>query len=547
MGQAVLREADVEPKAPYAAQIYAATANASFAEKIALALYAEGVDIVTGYYAQSGAAAVIVVWSGASIGSRRLIAAARSPLAAGAVIPVSIGKVEPPEAFRHIPAVDLAGWAGDPEDPRWRFVVDELRRLALRKERRAEPPAPVLREPPAPPRPTNGAASFEAWFDSAYAEEAERAPSAYGRPSGPPETTVEGRRPDDRAPSRWSRRPVAPLLYAGAASGLALFLGFAALTLLKGGPAKEEAPVASQEPAAPPILASAAPRPVPAPAATPPIAEETPAPPLPAPEAVAPARAAPSADPIAALILENSTPAPRSGPPPSDARFKDCADCPELARIPAGAFRMGPGPGDIVKPGEGPALDAVIEKPFALALTETTRAEWALCVADGACPALPGAGAANGPAVNVSFRDAEVYAAWLSKKTGRRYRLPTEKEWEYAARAGAATPFSFGAKASDGDAAFDAALPYLGSAGRSLQGPKPAASFPANAFGLYDMHGNAWEWTSDCFGEAAPGCARVLKGGAWNSGGWRLRAAHRIGKAETAREYDNGFRLARDL
>ncbi|HXI87708.1 MAG TPA: formylglycine-generating enzyme family protein, partial [Parvularculaceae bacterium] len=212
---------------------------------------------------------------------------------------------------------------------------------------------------------------------------------------------------------------------------------------------------------------------------------------------------------------------------------------------------------------EGPVRQVEIAKPFALAVYETTYDEWDACVADGGCSktagADPGWGRGKRPVVNVSWKDAQDYAAWLAKKTGKSYRLPTEEEWEYAARAGATTPFSFGTVVHTDQANFDGTHPYGGDPGENRQQTLPAGSFAKNAFGLYDMAGNVWEWTEDCWSDdhaAAPanGAAvggdcgrRVLKGGAWNTGGWRLRAGHRISKNEGAREFDNGFRVARSL
>jgi formylglycine-generating enzyme required for sulfatase activity len=237
--------------------------------------------------------------------------------------------------------------------------------------------------------------------------------------------------------------------------------------------------------------------------------------------------------------------------------FRDCAVCPEMASIPKGRFVMG-APRDETgrRPTDGALREADIPKDFALGAREVTFAEWDACVADGGCRAYKaydhqwGRGAR--PAVNISYVDAQSYAAWLSEKTGETYRLPSEAEWEYAARAGAQDPFAFDGVLSAEKANYDAAYAYGGPAGEGRGKTTPAGSFPPNAFGLYDMHGNVWEWTADCWravSDAPDGsCAqRVLKGGAWNSGGWRLRAGHRIAKNETAREFDNGFRVVREL
>ncbi|MEQ8934723.1 MAG: formylglycine-generating enzyme family protein, partial [Amphiplicatus sp.] len=244
--------------------------------------------------------------------------------------------------------------------------------------------------------------------------------------------------------------------------------------------------------------------------------------------------------------------------------FRDCGACPEMATIPAGSFVMGSPAGEPARqPQEGPQVEVTIPRPFALGAKEVTFEQWDACVADGACaahaPYDAGWGRGARPVVNVSWEDAQAYAEWLSEKTGHTYRLPSEEEWEYAARAGAVTPFADGAFISTDQANFDGGHPYGGEAGDIRGRTTPVGAFAANPFGLYDMNGNVWEWVADCWSAShdnapADGAARggdcssrVLKGGAWNTGGWRLRAGHRIGKSETAREYDNGFRVARDL
>jgi formylglycine-generating enzyme required for sulfatase activity len=568
---AELNEASERLDSPQAAkvQIYAATANAGFAEKIANCLDRAGMEIVTGDFLISGADCVIVVWSGVSISSRRLIEAAKRPLSNGVLVPVSIGRIEPPEGFKHLQPVDLAGWGGDNADPRWQFVLDEIARFAPipaggREEviRKAPPPggAGVRSASPQDSRRAQTSvyaapAAFESWFEEPYTEEA-GAPRRVAPPAASFVAPAARRRP----------RRMSLFLLAGVAFGAigaALFAGIVVPTAIKNRPkgaVLESANIPAPKP-------QPKPKAEPAPAA--PLTETAPdAAPVEAPSAT---MTAPT-DEIAALIAENTGAAPAavteaSGEPgaanntPIGAgRPLDSGALPQMLSIPAGAFAMGAGPKDGERrPEESPVVSIRIEKPFALARTETTVAQWNACVADNACKPLSGKAEENKPAVGVSYDDAVGYANWLSQKTGARYRLPSEAEWEYAARAGATTPFSFGATLSAGDASFDGSIPFLGKAGASLKGPQDVARYPANAFGLHDMHGNAWEWTADCWapshqGAAADGRARggecrlrVLKGGAWNSGGHRLRAAHRIGKLPAVREYDNGFRVLREM
>ncbi|MEO0880295.1 MAG: SUMF1/EgtB/PvdO family nonheme iron enzyme [Pseudomonadota bacterium] len=232
------------------------------------------------------------------------------------------------------------------------------------------------------------------------------------------------------------------------------------------------------------------------------------------------------------------------------AYFRECLVCPDMAELPGGSFTMGTPPNEPARnAAELPPRSVTIPYRYALSAREVTYDQWAACVAEGGCSkaaaADPGWGRGKRPVVNVSYEDAQDYARWLSGKTGQTYRLPTEAEWEFAARAGASTPFSFGSAVTTSRANYNGQYKYGGPAGVYRRATLPTGSFKPNAYGLYDMHGNVWEWTSDCWQDACE--KRVLKGGAWNSGGWRLRAGHRISGGVNAREFDNGFRVARRL
>jgi len=236
--------------------------------------------------------------------------------------------------------------------------------------------------------------------------------------------------------------------------------------------------------------------------------------------------------------------------------FRQCVECPDMAALQAGSFMIGAPAGEVAATSaEGPQTPVSIPAPFAIGAREVTFDEWDACVRDGGCNAYrPSApwGRGRQPAVNVSFADAQAYVDWLSYRTGSKYRLPTEAEWEYAARAGAGTAFSFGNAVSPQIANYHGEFPYQGPRGVFRGQTTQTGTFAPNAFGLYDMHGNTWEWTSDCWrpshasGEAM--CyARVVKGGAWNTGGWRLRAAHRNRVSVDSRSHDTGFRVVREL
>jgi formylglycine-generating enzyme required for sulfatase activity len=191
-----------------------------------------------------------------------------------------------------------------------------------------------------------------------------------------------------------------------------------------------------------------------------------------------------------------------------------------------------------------------------------TFLEWDAAIAAGAKLEKPGDvgwGRDRRPAINVSWNDAKAYIAWLNGKLGLEgqrdaYRLPSEAEWEYACRAGTTTPFSFGAAISRSQAQFSAGS--FGSAEQTV----PVGSFPANAFGLHDMHGNVWEWCEDAWnanykGAPTDGSAwltgdvssRVSRGGSWYYNPSLLRSARRTGNASDNRNGDGGFRVARTL
>lgn len=255
---------------------------------------------------------------------------------------------------------------------------------------------------------------------------------------------------------------------------------------------------------------------------------------------------------------------------PSAHSFRDCPNCPEMVTVPAGEFLMGSPESERGRnKDEGPQHRVAIGKPFAVGKFEVTFAEWDACVADGGCthkPSDEGWGRSKHPVINVNWFDANEYTAWLSKKTGKRYRLLTEAEWEYAARgvtttSSPSTPFSTGATINYRQANYDANFTYgSGQQGLYRQKTLDAGSLPHNAFGLYDMHGNAWEWVQDCYkpaydGAPADGSAvtsgdcslHILRGGAWNYYPKLLRSAYRYATAPEVRLNNTGFRVARDL
>jgi formylglycine-generating enzyme required for sulfatase activity len=241
--------------------------------------------------------------------------------------------------------------------------------------------------------------------------------------------------------------------------------------------------------------------------------------------------------------------------------FKDCPDCPEMVVVPAGSFMMGsPDNEEKHENDEGPMHKVTIAKPFAVGKFEVTLDEWSACVAAGDC-LYKANGVGKHPASNVSWYDiTKGFLPWLSRTARRTYRLLTEAEWEYAARAGTTTPFSTGGMITPEQANFDGREVYGGS-GKGVYRARTVevGTFRPNFFGLYDMHGNVSEWVEDCYKDSYTGapsdgsavigdCAsRVLRGGSSSGGPWVLRSAKRLASNPGIRSYNQGFRLARTL
>jgi len=273
-----------------------------------------------------------------------------------------------------------------------------------------------------------------------------------------------------------------------------------------------------------------------------------------------------SAESIHYLTLDAKPPKPKATAQkqrdhgrPSPARMN-------MITILPGSFMMG-SPKDEVRrdSNESPRHKVTIDYPFEVGKFEVTFSEWGVCVANGGCrghrPKDGGWGRGNRPVINISWQDAKSYVKWLSRKTGLNYRLLSEAEWEYVARAGQKGPFSTGYSIGAYDANFNGEKPY----GDGPQGPyirqtKPVGSYPANAFGLHDIHGNVYEWVEDCWNENHTGAPangkarlrgncklRVMRGGSWVTHGYQMRASKRLRYTTDYRYDDYGFRVARTL
>jgi len=282
--------------------------------------------------------------------------------------------------------------------------------------------------------------------------------------------------------------------------------------------------------------------------------------------------------------------------PAPGVHFRDCAECPEMVVVPAGSFRMGnlagPLPDDPDRPpwmqvdDEFPARRVTFDRPFALGRTPVTVAQFNAFVADTGydaaadCASFTDEGlvprdddnwqsppfpqAADHPVTCINWQDASAYIDWLAQRTGQPYRLPSEAEWEYAARAGAETPHPRGMEIDPDKANYGS-----GPRGGRVAGAdrwahtSPVGSFPANAFGLEDMQGNVLEWLADCYSasytgaptDGAPRTAATggdcryaqLRGGSWSSTPFVLRLSNRDANQRDVRLDQYGLRVARDL
>jgi formylglycine-generating enzyme required for sulfatase activity len=285
--------------------------------------------------------------------------------------------------------------------------------------------------------------------------------------------------------------------------------------------------------------------------------------------------------------------------------FRDCADCPEMVVIPAGTFTMGAPTNEVGRYNEAGPQRRVSIRQFAVGKFDVTKGQWAAFSAatnratpegcdysglekkDEATASWRHLGFTqddNHPVVCVSWADAQDYLRWLSEKSGHKYRLLTEAEWEYAARAGTTTAYPWGPSASHENANYgsDTCCSGLASGRDQWVNTSPVGSFPPNTFGLYDMHGNVLQWVQDCFASSYSGlptdgssfendvelkmtgdfanmtgthsCSyRVLRGGDWGDPPQQIRSAFRNfappagATLQGYRTSGGGFRVARTL
>ncbi|HUP92826.1 MAG TPA: bifunctional serine/threonine-protein kinase/formylglycine-generating enzyme family protein [Solimonas sp.] len=285
--------------------------------------------------------------------------------------------------------------------------------------------------------------------------------------------------------------------------------------------------------------------------------------PQPAPAAAAPARRPSRAPRVAPVAKPAAQRVPVTQMTPGS-QFQDCAQCPVMVVLPPGRFRMGAAPETVANAWEQPAHDVRLATARAIGRLEVSNAQWRACVAGGGCKAVAAAGDSL-PVVGVNWSEAAGYAAWLARSTQRSYRLPSEAEWEYAVRGGTTSARYWGerreqqcsyANGADASAALvDPGLKIAPCDDRHAR-LAPAGVLKANAFGLHDMAGNAWEWMGDCWRDsyagapqdgsavAAANCRRhVIRGGSWRTRPESFRSAARGFSPAELRSDDLGLRV----
>ncbi len=508
------------------------------------------------------ASAVVVLWSSRSVRSKWVRAEATLGDRKSALIPVMIEQCDRPIMFELIQTADLTKWTGDLEDRQWKAFVEDVREHVERKRgaaAAAAAPTPVATAAEAKAASSDAKDTIEAAFwlsikddndASEFAAYLERYPDGHfamlarkrlavltPKAVPPPPATSQPVAPKPAPPpviEPVAAKP-APLQSAPKAdafqqravqakapppkkdgSPLPLILGLVAILAVGGGafaimskPA-EPSPAAQIKDALQDTIAKTVDSAIETATAT------TVTPPT----------------PPAAPVIEKT--------------FKECEGCPEMTRLDGGNFVMGSADSESGhRAWEGPQREVTIA-PLAVSAHEITFAEWDACVAAGGCmnytPADKGWGRGARPAIMVSWNDAQTYVKWLSGKTGKTYRLPTEAEWEYAARGGTTTAYWWGAKYESG----------------RVTGGKTAevGAHDANPFGLFDVSGNVSEWVQDCYVnsfKAAPtdgsavqqsGCGqRVTRGGSWKVSGADMRIANRSRLSPSTRDTAIGFRV----
>ncbi len=489
-----------------------------------------------------GARALVALWCALSVTSRWVREEVHLAHDLGILVPVKIEPCEIPFGFRLADTIDLSAWDGAPRSPALDPLIDALEG---RVGRDAAPDRKALMEYEATWRRFGAHPLKDFTLNTKLAQ-------AEARRFGPDELNGP-----DNGLLQWSKEEWERLEDSADADGIRLFADHAhpyyaalARTRIEALAAKvvrnteaektrREAERLSEEYLARKrgmrILLEGAE-----------IKFEKPPQTQPAPETATPSATAAPGTPSASLWIDAPVSNGKDGwfVPGAGKRewFKDLDVGPEMVVIPAGWFTMGSPPEELERwDAEGPQHKVTIAKPFAMGRCAVTFEEWDAAQQDkdwqkitGLAPYKPsdqGWGRDRCPAINVSWEDATAYVKWLSEKTGMAYGLPSEAEWEYACRAGTQTQFWWGDGIYTDQANYDGNYNYFGGQrGEYRQKTVPVESFEPNPWGLYQVHGNVWEWCEDCwngnyhnaptYGEAwtsGDGSLRVLRGGSWAS------------------------------
>ncbi len=457
---------------------------------------------------------VVVVWSEISVDKRWVKTEARNGIKRHCLIPLQIDPVEPPFGFDHVQVADLSGWSGDSENHEWQALVLAAERLVPRPEQEAQLP-PEATKPPVADKAIGGSKQPEVKAATPGIDSKHRQATPQQPPAAPPDEQVTEKPEPSPTP-----KPGNALWVAGIG---ALLLVIAAGSFFNSN--------------------STAPQPTPAPS---------------------PAVITPILSPSAEVNTSGiNTPAITKSD--SSARTKQqpvstpSLPLPDLLPITAGCFTMGSNSGDS---DEKPPHQVCHQEDLFIGKQEVTFEQYDRFAAatKRELPADQGWGRGSRPVINVSWHDASAFTEWLSKQTGTPCRLPSEAEWEYAARAGTTAKYALPAPKGS-DEIKGKGLANCDGCGSQWDNQKtaPVGSFPANDWGLHDMHGNVWEWVQDNWydnyhgapddgspWEASQGGddkARVLRGSSWLSGPVSARSADRGGGLPDDRYFIVGFRV----
>lgn len=449
---------------------------------------------------------VVVLWSQTSVKSKWVRAEATLGQRSSELVPAMIEDAERPIMFELTQTADLIGWAGDRNEARWSgFVADIKRSLETHQSEAAAEAAA-----PAAPAASSGDATIETVFWTSIKDG-----------DDPADFEAYLKRYPQGHYSDLARNRLTALTSAAAAVA----------------PANVAEPALAPTPAPKPPVA-AAPKP----------STKKKGSPLPMLVGVLAVLGAGGWFGYQALMSDD-TPADDTdivAEPETPTVMASCESCPDMVVIPAGSFMMGSPAEEAGRSGnEGPMREVTLAS-FAMSKTEVTQAQWDACVEAGACRDSLSSGEADMPVSGVSFADAQAYTRWLSSVTGQAHRLPSEAEWEYAARGGTSTAYWWGGQFSGGAAVTGAA--------------KAVTALPENPFGLVGILGNVREWTADCYNNSyadAPSDGRpvtsgncdrrVVRGGSWQNGAVEHRAANRARIGRNTRDRSLGFRVVADL